>query len=347
MKILKTPERMRGALVSILIPAYNAERWIADTVDSALQQTWRNREIIVVDDGSSDRTAAIAGNFLKDGVMVITQKNQGASAARNKAFAHSNGDFIQWLDADDLIAPDKIARQMEVAERIADPYVLISAEWGRFMYRARHTRFSKSRLWENLAPAEWLFRKLGENLFMPPQTWLVSRELTEAAGRWDERLSLDDDGEYFSRVVIASKRICFVPGAKVFYRAAGSGSLSDVDQSKRKLESLWLSLQLQIRRLQQLEDSERTRAACVIFLENWLKFFYPWRLDIVEEAQQLAESLGGHLSIPRLRRKYAWIEKFSNRRTAARVEEFVPNLRANLARFWDRSMFQFEQIGRA
>jgi glycosyltransferase involved in cell wall biosynthesis len=345
MKTLETPECR--PLVSILIPAYNAERWVADTIKSALRQTWPNKEIIVVDDGSADRTAAIAGGFLKDGVIVITQKNQGASTARNKAYAHSHGDFIQWLDADDLLAPEKISRQMEVAEHISDPRVLLSGEWGRFIYRAWHARFSRTRLWEDLSPTEWLFRKLGENLFMPPQTWLVSRELTEMAGPWDERLSLDDDGEYFSRIVMASKGIHFVRGAKAFYRLSGPGSLSGVDQSKRKLEALWLSLQLQISRLRQLEDSERIRAACVIFLENWLKFFYPWRLDIVKEAQQLAERLGGHLNIPRLRRKYAWIEKFGSRRTAARAEEFLPNLRSNLERFWDKTMFQFEQIGRA
>jgi glycosyltransferase involved in cell wall biosynthesis len=345
MKPLEIPERQ--TLVSILIPAYNAERWIGDTIDSALRQTWPHKEIIVVDDGSTDQTAAIASNFLKDGVAVITQKNQGASAARNEAFAHCRGDYIQWLDADDLIAPEKISRQMAMAERISDPRVLLSGEWGRFMYRARHARFSRTRLWEDLSPTEWLFRKLGENLFMPPQTWLVSRELTEMAGPWDERLSLDDDGEYFSRVVMACKGIHFVPGTRAFYRASGPGSLSDVDQSKRKLESLWLSLRLQIHRLQTLENSERARTACVIFLDNWLKFFYPWRLDIVEEAQQLAETLGGHLGMPRLRRKYAWIEKFGGRRIATRVEEFLPNLRSNLERFWDRTMFQFEQIGRA
>jgi glycosyltransferase involved in cell wall biosynthesis len=345
MKISEIPKRR--VLVSILIPAYNAELWVADTIDSALRQTWPHKEIIVVDDGSTDRTRLIANKYSKAGVLVVSQLNRGASAARNKAFSLSQGDYIQWLDADDLLAPEKISRQMEMAERISDPQVLLSGEWGRFMYRARHARFLRTRLWEDLSPTEWLFRKLGENLFMPPQTWLVSRELTEMAGPWDERLSLDDDGEYFSRTVMASKEIHFVPGAKAFYRASGPGSLSDADQSKRKLESLWLSLRLQIHRLQQLEDTERTRAACVIFLDNWLKFFYPWRLDIVEEAQQLAETLGGHLGIPRLRRKYAWIEKFGGRRTATRVEEFLPNLRANLARFWDRTMFQFEQIGRA
>src|SRR5262245_21908195 len=100
-------------LVSILIPAFNASRWIADTIQSALAQTWPRTEIIVVDDGSTDDTLAIARGFASQGVSVTTQPNRGASAARNVALARSRGDFIQWLDADDILAPDKIERQME------------------------------------------------------------------------------------------------------------------------------------------------------------------------------------------------------------------------------------------
>jgi glycosyltransferase involved in cell wall biosynthesis len=84
-------------LVSILIPAYNAERWIADTIRSALAQTWEPKEIIVVDDGSQDRTFTIAQQFASKDVAVVTQRNQGAAAARNKALALSQGDYIQWL----------------------------------------------------------------------------------------------------------------------------------------------------------------------------------------------------------------------------------------------------------
>ncbi len=330
-------------LVSILIPAYNAQPWIADTINSALRQTWPRKEVIVVDDGSTDQTLKAAEKFSNAGVVAVSQKNQGASAARNQAFSLCKGDYIQWLDADDLLAPDKISRQMEVAEQISNPHVLLSSEWGRFMYRASRAKFTPTPLWEDLSPAEWLFRKFGQNLYMPPFTWLVSRKLTEAAAPWDERLSLDDDGEYFSRVLVVSERVCFVPGAKAFYRASGSTSLSNVDQSKKKLESLWLSLQFQVRYLCRLEDSERTRAASVTFLENWLKYFYPWRLDIVEEVKLLAESFGGSLGTPRLRRKYAWIEKFGGRQAAARAEQTLPNLKMALVRFWDRTMFQFEQ----
>src|SRR5206468_12705012 len=96
------------AFVSILIPAYNAENWIADTLESAIAQAWPHKEIIVVDDGSTDETLAIARRFEPKGVRVVTQPNQGAAAARNKAFSLSRGDYIQWLDADDLLSRDKV-----------------------------------------------------------------------------------------------------------------------------------------------------------------------------------------------------------------------------------------------
>jgi glycosyltransferase involved in cell wall biosynthesis len=89
-------------LVSILLPAYNAEAWLSDTLRSAIAQTWQEKEIIVVDDGSADQTLAIARQFESDRLTVVTQKNQGAAATRNNAYSLSHGDYIQWLDADDL-----------------------------------------------------------------------------------------------------------------------------------------------------------------------------------------------------------------------------------------------------
>src|ERR1700761_9459971 len=102
-------------LVSILIPAYNAEKWLVDTLESAIAQTWPQKEIIVVDDGSTDRTLAIARHFERSAVRVVTQPNQGAAAARNKAFSLSRGEYIQWLDADDLLSSEKVEHQMRAA----------------------------------------------------------------------------------------------------------------------------------------------------------------------------------------------------------------------------------------
>lgn len=329
-------------LVSILIPAYNAEPWIADTIQSALRQTWPRKEIIIVDDGSKDKTFSVAQQFAGAEVTVITQKNAGASAARNKAFSLSKGDFIQWLDADDLLGAEKISRQMAVVEKTAEPRALFSSEWGRFMYRPQRAHFESTPLCADQPPVEWLVRKLGQNLHMQPATWLVSRELTQAAGPWDTRISLDDDGEYFCRVLLASRGVRFVHGAKSYYRMSGVGSLSNVDQSDKKLESLWLSMQLHIGYLRSLEDSARTRAACVTYLGNWLNNFHPARPDIVAQAKQLAVTLGGQIDLPPLRPKYRWLEKLFGRATASRAQVMLPNLKTSVLRSWDKAMARRE-----
>ena len=184
-------------LVSILIPAYNAERWIADTIRSALAQTWPRKEIIIVDDGSCDRTLSIARQFTSKNVSITAQQNQGAPVARNTAFGLCQGDYIQWLDADDLLSPNKVTRQMAAAQECHDRRRLLSSGWGYFLYRPDKAKFLPTALWRDLTPLEWLLRKWEQNLHMQTATWLVSRELTEAAGPWDTRLMGDDDGEYF------------------------------------------------------------------------------------------------------------------------------------------------------
>lgn len=329
-------------LVSILIPAYNAERWIAGSIKSAMAQTWPRKEIIIVDDGSSDQTLAVARRFAAKDVTVVTRENQGAAAARNHAFSLSRGDYIQWLDADDLLAPDKVARQVEAANRCGSRRTLFSSAWGWFAYRTDRAQFLPTSLWCDLSPAEWLLRKMGENLHMQTATWLVSRELTEAAGPWDVRMFVDDDGEYFCRVILASDGIRFVPDAKVFYRMSPAGRLSNIGYSDKKKDAMLLSMQLHVRYLRSLEDSDRVRAACLRYLHTWLINFYPERTDIVRELDELARTLGGRLEMPRLRWKYAWITPLFGWGAAKRAQMVLPQFKASLTRFWDRAIYQLE-----
>jgi len=330
-------------LVSILIPAYNAERWIADTIRSALAQTWPRREIIIVDDGSRDQTLQVAQQFASSkNVSVVTQENQGASAARNKAFELCQGDYIQWLDADDLLSPAKIARQMEALDCYGSEQTLFSSAWGQFYYRIDKASFTPTSLWCDLSPVEWLVRKIGKNLHMPPATWLVSRKLTQAAGPWDTRLSLDDDGEYFCRVILASEGIRFVPDVKVFYRRSGFNSLSSRDQSQKKLESQFLSLQLHIGYVRSLEDSERVRAACLNYLQSRFLRFYPERVTFVNELQELASGLGGRLQTPRLPWHYSCMQKVFGWTVTKRTGQYYNRLKSSVFRSWDKALFRLE-----
>jgi hypothetical protein len=232
---------------------------------------------------------------------------------------------------------------MNVIQNCSDKKVLFSSEWGRFIYRLSRTHFHQSSLWNDLSSAEWIYRKMSQNQHMQPATWLASRELTSATGPWDTRLSLDDDGEYFCRMILACNGIRFVPGARSYYRMSGLGSLSNVDRTNKKLDSLWLSMQLHVSYLRQLEDTDRTRAACITYLGNWLNYFFPARPDIILQAQQLAQTLGGSIDLPKLSWKYSWIEKTAGRQAANRAQTTLPQLKTSLVRFWDKTMHRFER----
>jgi glycosyltransferase involved in cell wall biosynthesis len=326
-------------LVSILIPAYNAEKWIGDTLQSAVAQTWPRKEIIVVNDGSTDRTADVARCFVSKGVVVIAKENEGAAATRNHALRLSQGDYIQWLDADDLLAPDKIERQLADLNDIDSKRILFSGPWAYFSYRTDRARFIPDSLWNDLLPAEWLLRKMAENLHMQTATWLTSRELVEAAGPWDTRLSNDDDGEYFCRVLLASEGTRFIRDARVFYRITGKDRVSYIGGSNEKKNAMLISMKLHIQYLRSLEESDRVRKACLKYLQTWLGVFYPELPDIVLELQTLAGHLGGHLEKPPLRWKYAWMKPFLGYKTAKSAQTVLPELKESLLRRWDKAMY--------
>src|ERR1700730_16393596 len=98
-------------LVSILIPCYNAERWVAQAIRSALAQTWPDKEVVVVDDGSTDGSLEVIQSF-GDVIRYETRPNRGGNVARNRLLELAPGEWIQYLDADDYLLPDKIERQL-------------------------------------------------------------------------------------------------------------------------------------------------------------------------------------------------------------------------------------------
>jgi glycosyltransferase involved in cell wall biosynthesis len=326
-----------AALVSILIPAYNAQRWLAKSVESALAQQWQRNEIIVVDDGSSDETLRVARSFASRGVKVLTQRNAGAARARNVALSHAQGDFIQWLDADDLLRPHKIEQQMaRFAGRGAERKLLATCAWGRFFEAPDRTTFRPDALWQTLAPADWICAKFNHNAFMFPATWLVSRKLIDAAGSWDERLSLDDDGEYLCRLVRHCEQVEFVPDAHCHYRVGNASSLS-WRKSPIALASAHASMAACVDHLLALEDSPRTRAACLTFVQDVHVQFQPDHTRLIEACRDLASRLGGTLSAPAerarfkvLRQLIGWRAANAARSRTAHLRQWADKLRERL-----------------
>lgn len=256
---------MKHPLVSIIIPVYNAEKFIETSLRSALDQTWPNIEVIVVNDGSTDNSLTLINTFIKEGIIIINQKNKGASAAKQAGLNKAKGDFIQYLDADDLIAENKLEKQVNVMishpHKVAicrtvhfftgdDPYTKNMPDDDDFLKKFQNS------------PLQFLINMYGGyNLLgnmIQPNSFLTPRALIEKAGPWNENLTLDDDGEYFCRVILQSEGIVYQPDVLNYYRKYHNRfSLSGIINKEAlisQINSIWLRHQHLLARISNTEE---------------------------------------------------------------------------------------------
>jgi glycosyltransferase involved in cell wall biosynthesis len=278
-------------LVSIIIPCYNAGPWLAPTIESALAQTWPQKELIVVDDGSTDESLAIARSFASLGVIVVAQANRGQGAACNHGLRVARGEFIKFLDADDLLSPGMIERQVgALADR---PGCVAYGEWARFHDDPAEARFIAHPGGHDGLPVDWLVEIWRDaQPMMQCALFLLPRALLDRTGGWDERLSLINDFEFFARIVTASAGVVFTPGALLYYRSGLSRSLSG-----RKTTDAWRSAFVSIttgtQHLLAVENSSRTRRVAATILRGLAFDMYPSMPNLVEQLEARSAALGG------------------------------------------------------
>jgi glycosyltransferase involved in cell wall biosynthesis len=262
-------------LISVIIPAYNAQRWIGETLESIAGQQYENLEVVVVDDGSADATAAAADAYANrfGSWRLVRQQNSGQTTALNAGLALASGRYVQYLDADDILLPGKLAAQVRRLEE--HPGCVASAAWGRFYDRPANARFDPDGTWKDLAPVDWLVENWADGAgMMFPAMWLVPMEIVRRVGPWREDLTLLNDTEYFSRVILASQGVRHCPDARVAYRSGLSGSLSG-RKSGRALQSAFRVLEACDQMLLAAEDSDRTRRAVSALWQSYAHGTYP------------------------------------------------------------------------
>jgi glycosyltransferase involved in cell wall biosynthesis len=240
-------------------------------------------EIVVVDDGSTDESVLIAQQLADTRTRIVRQENQGPGAARNRAVAEASGDFIQYLDADDLLHPDKVACQIKAAEE-APPGALLCARWAKFTgdVAAASQEKAPTEIWFD--PVDWLFASATQQLMMPLHGWLAPREVVERAGPWDERLTFHDDAEYFTRVALASAGVRFVPHAVVYYRLANEASVSRGRGAAAGRSFYLVATQI----AQHLRQKSRSRQADFVAAQ-WLALFLYFANGSAPELETPAE----------------------------------------------------------
>jgi glycosyltransferase involved in cell wall biosynthesis len=210
---------------SLIIPTFNHARFLGAAIDSALAQTLGAVDVIVVDDGSIDDTPAVLERYAGR-VRVLRQPNRGLSAARNAGLAAARGTFVSFLDADDVMAPTKLAAQLAVLERspaIGWTYCDVLMET---VATGATTRASERFGYAARALDGWLFPELIHGNFIPAIAPLVRRTALEAAGGFDERLTALEDWDMWLRLsLIAEAR--YTPAVLVTYRIRAGGMSED------------------------------------------------------------------------------------------------------------------------
>jgi glycosyltransferase involved in cell wall biosynthesis len=278
--------------ISVVIPAYNAAPWIKESLDSVLVQTWRDFEVVVIDDGSTDLTREIVGEIQDPRIRLICQENQGQSAAINRGVRESTGTHVKILDADDWLNPQHLAAQLDALRESPDG--VASCRWGYFLSCPKSIKVEDEFTHHDYGdPLQWLVDSLTKDQgMMGGWMWLIPRSLWERVGGYDERLSLNNDFDFSIRLLLASSGVRFAPEAIYGYRKGVNGALSG-SGGRKAMESAFKTTESGCEALLAHEPSERIRQICADRWQSWLFRFYPEFPDLADQAAQKVGELGG------------------------------------------------------
>jgi glycosyltransferase involved in cell wall biosynthesis len=277
-------------LVSILIPCFNAKQWIAEAINSALAQTWPEKEVIVVDDGSTDGSLDVIRSF--DGrIRWETGPNRGGNAARNRLLELARAELLQYLDADDYLLPEKIAPQMGFMRAnpeldVAFGPVTIEHWFERGARREQLSIPEPHDLWVLLAG--WRLPQTGAPLWR--------KQAILDVGGWKVDQPCCQEHELYLRLLIGNKRFAYCPSNGAVYRQWSNSTVckQDISEVHRRRLEIEQRLEDHLREKKQL-TSERLRAINQARFETARS---AWQYD-----SNLAQDIMGQ--VQRLDRKFA------------------------------------------
>jgi glycosyltransferase involved in cell wall biosynthesis len=213
--------------ISVVIPAYNAERTILETIKSVQQQSFQDFELIVINDGSTDSTLTILSTVKDSRLNVFSYENGGLSVARNRGISRATSEFVAFLDADDLWTSDKLELQLEVLQQ--NPRAGLAYSWTYFMDEQKQTvHLDRPLYFEGNVHADllvWNFLAHGSNP-------LIRRDAINSVGEFNPAVSGAADWDYWLR--IAEKwEFAVVRKPQIFYRLSSTSMSSRVEFMER------------------------------------------------------------------------------------------------------------------
>jgi glycosyltransferase involved in cell wall biosynthesis len=288
---------MTKPLISIITPCYNAASFLKQSIASVLSQTYPYFEWILVNDGSTDETEIIIQTCSDTRIRYYKQENKGQCAASNFGLSKASGDYIKFLDADDLLDVDYLNAMVNRLMTLPDierEEALILSRWQRFSGEDNLWPIVYRPEWMDSSPLEFIKKALGNGPDMlPAWQWLIPIKILRKSGGWNEDLGLGNDFEFSTRLILASSGIKFCNQSIVFYRSDLLQNMSS-DTSMKTIISVLKSARLGITTILKHSNEYNIRQVCADKLQIWLITYYPY-IDqyLTKNVESEIRALGG------------------------------------------------------
>lgn len=286
-------------IISIIIPNYNNEKWLPLCLDSCLEQLGDfKKEIIIVDDHSTDQSWVILNNYQKkhpDQIFIYKNPKKGGNQARNYGFSKSSGDFIQWLDSDDLLLKGKLTTQHQQFK--SHPQIdIVYSDWRMDFYEANQKEKEEVKIEKQYA--SFLHNLIVDN-WQPPLSYLLRREIAlklNAIKAWNPETKVAQDREYFTLAAINQAKFYYVPGVFSVYNRWNVQSVSSMNYQDRlaynlKLEHFFIE---EIRKQDWINKKMQRNLVSELKTQALKACFYSPRLKI-KESISLTEIKWSHI----------------------------------------------------
>ncbi|MEQ9355665.1 glycosyltransferase [Coleofasciculus chthonoplastes] len=224
-------------IISVIIPAYNAEKTIKETIESVLNQTVTDFEVLVINDGSTDGTLDVIAGIKDERLRVFSYPHAGVATTRNRGLAHAVGEYISFLDADDLWTPDKLEAQLKALQE--NPQAAVAYSWTDWIDELRQFLRAGGYITENGQVYEKL---LVRDFIESGSNPLIRAEAFQSVGKFDESLEFSEDWDMWLRLAACYEFVA-VPSAQILYRISPNSASFNVWKmeagSLRVLEKAW------------------------------------------------------------------------------------------------------------
>ncbi len=211
-------------LVSIIIPVYNGEKFLKEAVESVYAQTYKHFEIVVVDDGSTDGTVELVKSY--PDIQLIEQEHKGVAAARNNGLSHARGEYIAFIDCDDIWNPDKIEKQINFFKKKPETGVIVCYEILFVQPGNLPPKHIKEDFFKNEHPA------------YIPSAVIIKKSIFESVGKFNEELEVGEDTDWFARAKDLNIGMTVVPEVLLHKRLHQNNLSNLVDENISVLKKI-------------------------------------------------------------------------------------------------------------